>query len=212
MQTKDRVLQIKKCLIFRSVGHACVKHSAVPIEHLQQTANTADISYPAYCNVSVYATFRENTRNYNVKKFQFSYYQLILFLFTMRGALAQPCQLHHEHCHWPSEPFLTSLEPAQRPTELSFILYLDELFQSPLCIIYFVHQFWPDCYDHVSKEGAGIDHRVTCPYFYSEWNASQYHICLSLQTAVSIVTYALFLFSIVKISATFHIIALIEIH
>lgn len=35
MQTKDRVLQIKKCLIFRSVGHACVKHSAVPIEHLQ---------------------------------------------------------------------------------------------------------------------------------------------------------------------------------
>lgn len=95
---------------------------------------------------------------------------------------------------------------------MSFILYLDELFQSPLCIIYFVHQFWPDCYDHVSKEGAGIDHRVTCPYFYSEWNASQYHICLSLQTAVSIVTYALFLFSIVKISATFHIIALIEIH
>lgn len=31
MQTKDRVLQIKKCLIFRSVGHACVKHSAVPM-------------------------------------------------------------------------------------------------------------------------------------------------------------------------------------
>lgn len=42
------------------------------------------LCYCSYCNLSVYATLKENTRNYNVKKFQFSYYQLIVFVYDAR--------------------------------------------------------------------------------------------------------------------------------
>lgn len=80
-----------------------------------------------------------------------SFHTISWFCFCLRcGVLAHPGQLHHEHCHRRSWP----VENRSRYTR-NCRLYFTLTSYSPISLP--VYQFWPDCYDHVSKEGAVVD-------------------------------------------------------